>query len=310
MWIHFSKSSSNSYGGGLNEPFRYFGRLLSDKFQTENIVFPLGEIEICLTSPPSKKDNEKRKEWFEKLPHYYRGKTMIRVTLPMAEQEKNLTDVLEVINQAFEIIITKKKKDDRYDPQRLKAVLSELEKELQETDLRELNNKYENLLKQEAIDKRLQERIIREQSNEEKNKLIYDLRFMYYLPNVDKLYFSPYENRFCERILEKLREKKFRLPNYTHLYVMVSDTFENSLYHAVRAENWFVYGIAVLENFADYPVKQEIEKQRIVFDLIKQGLNDIAKIDKLDTKTLNEALDDVEQKIFNRKKGKTELPNA
>ncbi|GAA3977898.1 hypothetical protein GCM10022246_32720 [Pedobacter ginsengiterrae] len=103
--------------------------------------------------------------------------------------------------------------------------------------------------------------------------MVYDLRFMYYLPNVDKFYFSPYENRFRERILEKLREKKFRLPNYTHLYIMISDTFENSLYHAIRAENWFVYGIAVLENFADYPAKQEIEKQRIVFDLIKQGLN-------------------------------------
>lgn len=310
MWIHFSKSSSNSYGGGLNEPFRYFGRLLSDKFQTKNIAFPFGEIEICLMSPPSKKDNEKRKEWFGKLPHYYRGKTMIRVTLPMAEQEKNLADVLEVINKAFEIIITKKKKDDRYDTQQLKLVLSELEKELQEADLWELNYKYENLLKQEAIEKLLQERAIREQSNEEKNKLIYDLRFMYYLPDVEKLYFSPYANRFCERILEKLREKKFRLPHYTHLYVMVSDTFENSLYHAVRAENWFVYGISVLENFADYPAKQEIEKQRIVFDLIKQGLNDIAKIDKLDTKILNEALDEVEQKIFNRKQGKTELPNA
>lgn len=281
-----------------------------DKFQTENIEFPYGEIEICLAFSSSKEKNQVRKEWFAKLPHYYRGKTMVRVTLPMAEKEKNLTDVLEVIDKAFEIIISKKKQDDGYDPQKLKATLSQLGKELQETDLWKLNDKYENILRQEAIEKRLQERAIREQSDEEKKKLVYDLRFMYYLPNVDKFYFSPYENRFRERILEKLREKKFRLPNYTHLYIMISDTFENSLYHAIRAENWFVYGIAVLENFADYPAKQEIEKQRIVFDLTKQGLNDIAKIDKLDAKILKEALDEVEQKIFNRKQGKTELPNA
>jgi len=308
MWIHFSKSSYGSYGGGLNEPFCYFGRVLSDKFQTENIEFPYGEIEICLTFL-SPKDDQKRIDWFNKLPHYYRGKTMVRVALPMVEEEKNLTDVFQIIYKAFDIIIAKKKKDDIFDTEKLKSTLIQLEKELQSTDLWELNSRYENLLRQEAIEKRRQERIIRKQSNDEKKKLIYDLRFYYSLPNTEKLYFSPYDNRFCDRILEKLREKKFRLPNYTHLYIEVSDTFENALYHAARAENWFVYGIAVLENYAGYPKKEEIEKQRIVFDLIKQGLYDIAKIDKLDTKILNEALDEVEQKLFNRKQRKTEMPS-
>lgn len=310
MWIHFSKSSSGSYGGGLTEPFCYFGRIISDKFQSENIEFPYGEIEICLAFSSAKsKENQQHKEWFEKLPHYYRGKTMVRVTLPMVEEEKNITNVLQFIYKAFDIIISKKKKDDNYDPLKLKETLFQLGKELQETDLWELNLRYENLVKQETIEKYRIERAVREQSNEEKKKLIYDLRFMYYLPNIDKLYFSPYEYRFCERILGKLREKKFRLPNYTHLYIMVSDTFENALYHTGRVQNWYVYGIAVLENFEDYPLKQEIEKQRIVFDLIKQGLNDIAKIDKLDTQILNEALDEVEQKLFYRKQQKTQMPN-
>ncbi|MDR2905896.1 MAG: hypothetical protein LBU73_08080 [Helicobacteraceae bacterium] len=297
MWIHFNKSSYGSYGGGLNEPFRYFGRILSDKFQTENIEFPYGEIEICLTFL-SPKDDQKHIDWFNKLPYYYRGKTMVRVVLPMVEEEKNLTDVFQLIYKAFDIIISKKKKSDIYDAEKLKSTLILLEKELQTTDLRELNSKYENLLRQEAIERHIRERIIREQTNDEKKRLIYDLRFYYSLPNTEKLYFSPYDNRFCGRILEKLREKKFRLPNYTHLYIIVSDAFENALYEAVRAENWFVYGIAVLENYADYPAKEEIEKQRIVFDLIKQGLYDIAKIDKLDIKILNEALDEVEQKLF------------
>lgn len=303
MWIHFSKRSYGSSGGGLNEPFRHFGRIIADKFQSDNIEFPYGEIEIGLAFPSSKaKDNQKYCEWFDKLPHYYRSKTMVRVTLPMMEEEEeNITSVLQFINKAFEIIVSKKKKEDGYETVKLKASLFQLGKELQEINLWELNNRYENIIRKEAIEKRKQQRAIREKANEEKKKLIYDLRFMYYLPNIGKLYFSPYSERFCDLILEKLREIKFRLPNYTHLYIMVSDTLENSLYHAVRAENWFVYGITAIKNHSEYPRKNEIEKQRIVFDLIKQGLNDIAKIDKLDTQSLNEALDEVEQQLFNRK---------
>jgi hypothetical protein len=55
--------------------------------------------------------------------------------------------------------------------------------------------------------------------------------------------------------------------------------------------------MAVIENFADYPAKQEIEKQRIVFDLLQQGLNDVAVIDKLDLQILSETLDEVKNSI-------------
>ena len=48
----------------------------------------------------------------------------------------------------------------------------------------------------------------------------------------------------------------------------------------------------------DYETKTEIEKQKIIFSLIKEGLYDIARIDKLDVKVLNEVLDEVEKKIF------------
>jgi hypothetical protein len=297
MWIHFSKNSSNSYGGGLNEPFRYFGRLLSDRFQTESINFPYKEIEICLAFPSSKNDNEKRKEWFEKLPHYYRGKTMIRVTLPISSQEKNLADVMEVINKAFEIIINKKKKDDNYDAQKLKTTLANLEKELQETDLWKLNSKYENLLRQETIERNRLERITRQQANIEKKKLIYDLRLYNHLPNTDEKYFFPHNRQVCEMVFEELHKNKFRLPDYTHMLVVVSDTFENALYSTTKVYNWQGFGLAVFKDYTDFPTKTEIEKKRIIFDLVKQGLNDMAEIDKLDKKVLNEILDKVENNI-------------
>ncbi|NDV67180.1 hypothetical protein, partial [Bacteroides sp. 224] len=58
MWIYFSKSSFGTYGGGLKEPFQYFGRIISDKFKKENIELPFEEIEIQLAffSPKAKKD--------------------------------------------------------------------------------------------------------------------------------------------------------------------------------------------------------------------------------------------------------------
>jgi hypothetical protein len=299
MKIHFIKSEYGTYGGGLVEPFRYLYRVVSDRFQAESIKFSFEEIEIQLALLLPKIKKEEYIKWYNKLPTYYRGKNMVRVILPVTERQKNLTDVFQLLYKSFDILALKKKKDDIFDTEKIKTTLSQLEKELQATDLWELNRKYELLLRQEFIEKVRQDRVIREQANDEKKRLIHDLRFYYKLPDVEKYgYFSPYDNEFCYKILENLRERKFRLPNYTHLYILVSDTFENALYRAVRGYNWHVYGIAVLENYADYAKKKEVEKQRIVFELIKQGLSDIAKIDKLDSKTLNEVLDEVEQSIF------------
>lgn len=298
MWIHFSKSGDSWGGGTLNEPFIYFGRIIADRFKAEDIQFPYGEIDICLTLPPID-ENKQRKVWFNKLPHYYRGKTMIRISLPIIEQEQNLQDVFKFIHKAFDIIISKKKKGDSYDTNKLQNALCELERELQETDLWELHNKNKKLINQETIEKHKQERNTRKQSNLENKRLIRDLRLMYSFPDVELKYFSPYENIFCDNVLQKLRDRKFKLPNYDHLYIQVSDTFDNALLRSIRAEKWFVYGIAVLENYNEYPKKQEVEKKRIVFDLLKQGLMDIAIIDKLDVEILNEVLDEEEKKYFN-----------
>ena len=300
MQIDFIKCEYGvSYGGRLVEPFRYMGRIVSDRFQAEKIEFSFPKIEIQMTSLLPDEKDDKRIDWYNKLPIYYRRKNMVQVILPVAKKEENLTDVFHLIDEVFDILTSKKKKDDTFDTEKVKTSLLRLKKELQTTDLWELNHKYKVLLRQEHIEKVRQDRVIREQANDEKKSLIYDLRFYYQLPNVEEYgYFSPYDNQFCEKIFEKLRQKKFRLPNYTHLYIVVSDSFENALCRAVRSEKWHIYGVAVLENHTDYATKNEIEKQRIVFDLIKQGLNDIAKIDKLDSRTLNDVLDEVEQSVL------------
>jgi hypothetical protein len=303
MKLYFVKSGNGRFGGSFDAPLQYLHRVISDRFQAEGITFPYENIEITLSLPPVETKNvderqQKHIDWYNKLPHYYRGKKMLIVYLSYSEKDENLTDAFRLTYAAFDIIGAKKKKNDNIDTEKIKLTLQQLEKELQTTDLWELHHKYKLLLRQETIELSRKDRMIREQSNDEKKRLIYDIRFMYHFENIGLKYFAPYNIEFCERILTRLREKKFRLPRYTHLYISCSDTFENALYHAIRGENWFVYGIAVLKNYADYPAKTEIEKQRIVFDLIKQGLMDIAKIDKLDIQSLNDVLNEVEQKYF------------
>lgn len=300
MQIDFIKSGYNSYGGTFNEPFRYIGRIISDRFQAQGIEFPFIEIEIQLahfSNKPKGKDKEIYNGWFNKLPNYYRGKNMVRVTLPVFETEKAVDDVFKLIYRGFEIIFTKKKKDDLYDTEKVKLVLSLLETELQNTDLIKLNEQYESLLYQEALTRRIAERKSRENRIIENKKAIRDLRFYYHFENIGYRYFDPYDNEICDNILIKLRKRKFKLPDYTHLYVQVSDSFENALYKAVRGENWFVYGIAALEDYVGYASKNETEKKRIVFNLIREGLNDIARIDNLDLQILNDVLDEVESDI-------------
>lgn len=67
---------------------------------------------------------------------------------------------------------------------------------------------------------------------------------------------------------------------------------------AVRYEQWYIYGIATLDNYTEYLNLTDRQKAKIVFNIIKMGLNDVAKIDKLDTHTLNKVLDKVELTYF------------
>jgi len=300
MYIYFRKSGYGTYGGSLDEPFEYFGRIISDRLEKEEVEFPFEEIEVELalfSIKPKGKDKEVYNDWFNKLPNYYRGRNMIRITLPIFKNEKTLEDIFQLVYKAFEILFIKKKKDDFYDTEKIKQILLLLESELQNTDLYKLNKQYDLLLFEEALARRIEERTERKNRTIENKKAIRDIRFYYHFEDIGKLYFSPYNYNLCKKILIKLREKKFNLPDYTHLYIQVSDSFENTLYQTTRYEDWYVCGVAVLKDYKDFPKKNEEEKNRIVFNLIKEGLLDIARIDKLDLETLNHVLDEVESEI-------------
>lgn len=47
---------------------------------------------------------------------------------------------------------------------------------------------------------------------------------------------------------------------------MVSNTFNNALSMAVRYEQWYIYGIATLDNYTEYPNLTDKQKAKIVFN--------------------------------------------
>ena len=301
MQIYVSHTTYNSYGGGFDKPLTYLNSIISDRFQAENIEFPYREIEIFFAYLSHKVKDARYIEWYSKLPYYHRGKNAVKITLPVPAKPSTLIDIFAHLNKAFDILISKKKKTDTFDSEKVKATLLKLEKDLQSADLYEIHTNYEAAYRQNRIEKVRQNRAAREQSETEKKQLIRDLRFYTGFSGRERPYLDPSDQLLCNDIsngiLEKLRENKFRLPGYTHLYIMASDSFENALYESLKLESWHEYGIAVLQDYTNFTLKKEHEKKRIIFDLIKQGLYDIAKIDKLDIDILNEALNEAESKL-------------
>ena len=301
MQIYINHTTYNSYGGGFDKPLTYLNSIVSDKFKAENIEFPYREIEIMFAYLSRKVKDAQYIEWYSKLPYYQRGKNGVKITISVPAKPSSLVDIFAHLNEAFDILISKKKKTDTFDSEKVKATLLKIEQDLQSADLYEIHANYETAYRQNRIEKVRQNRADRGQSGTEKKQLIRDLRFYTGFSGSDRQYLDPDDQHLCNSItygiLERLRENKFRLPGYTHLYIMVSDSFENALYESLKLESWHEYGIAVFQDYTNFTHKKEHEKKRIIFNLIKQGLYDIAKIDKLDFDILNEVLNEAESKL-------------
>jgi hypothetical protein len=78
-------------------------------------------------------------------------------------------------------------------------------------------------------------------------------------------------------------------PTYHHLYIQVAQTIDEALKQSFSIEDWYVNGLAVID-FENYKQKTEKEKEKIVFDIMVNGLKDIANIDKLDNTILEETI--------------------
>lgn len=307
MDINFTITKYGVYGGGLNKPFQYFGKIISDHLRADGIESSLTEVLIIFAYPLTSRKNQSSdyKTWFGELPYirFAKNRTAVTVTLPFCDAtQKPLRTELDAVfrktAEAFELIESKRKRSDLFETALILSSLAGLQKQLNPEDVEAANGVYELQYRASRIEKNRCDRLGRENENAGLSRLIYDIRFYYHFENIGNRCFYPYANEFCDEILQKLRDRKFKLPRYSHIYVMVSDTLENAMYHATRLENWYVYGLAVLENPENYAARGETDKKRIVFDLLKNGLIDVAKTDTLDIVTLNEVLDEVEKKHF------------
>jgi hypothetical protein len=141
-----------------------------------------------------------------------------------------------------------------------------------------------------TLERAIDLRELRKKSHKPKDKVIRDLRVYY--TGLPKKALYPYDYQYSEIFKNLLKKKKFACPTYHHLYIQVEKTIEECLQRSIPIENWYIYGIAVIDY--DNYLKQSIDgKEKIVFDLIVKGLKDIADIDGLDSPIIDETIDEI-----------------
>jgi hypothetical protein len=322
MLIDFHFTTYNTYGGGFKPPLLYFNDFLSDYLKDNGIASSIEKLEITFAYPPKVKTKQNKSfyEWYDKLPYirFSDKRKTLNITVRFNEAYKLLIKgkplydenlypnemlplVCDKLIETFDIISKKLKKDDTLDTDKIKNLITDFKNKAQKEELYKIDKSYAAKRREELIGLREADRKRRSEANTEKNRLIQDIRFYYHFDDdgIDRYrYFSPYDDQIRGMILGTLRELKFYCPNYTHLYIQVADSYEEALMNSASSEIWFVRAPVVLESPRDYQKKSDKEKKQIVFDLIKAGLLDIAKIDKLDENKLKTALDKAQKEFL------------
>jgi hypothetical protein len=308
MKIFINFTTENQYGSFAKSPLRYFHLYLSDLLSDIKSPVKSLEINFAYASKNQNENSERFLEWYNSLPYarFTKKSGLFSVTIPfpeLYEYQENIENypifppLFERLREAINLIDKKMQKNGISLKEPIEPILNKTEREISKENLERIHKLYELKCRQDCISKNLADRERRKNANEKANKLIYDIRFYCRVEGMSNLDFSPHHIDICNKILKSLRAEKFKLPNFTHLYLCVSDSFENALYHSTRFYNWFVYGIALLKNPRQYAIKNESEKKQIVFELIKEALFDIAKIDKLDIEVLNKTLDKIKKEL-------------
>jgi hypothetical protein len=95
-------------------------------------------------------------------------------------------------------------------------------------------------------------------------------------------------------VLRQLIQKEFKCPHYHHLYISIADTKDEALKRAIIVEDWFTYGVAVLKEETLLKADHN-EQQALVLNALKEGLLDIAELDKLDKSKILDAISEAKE---------------
>jgi hypothetical protein len=328
MKIYVSPNTAGRYGGALNGNLRFLPNAIQTLLDNTGFNSTFDELWLTLSYPPmyvlpGVVGMEKQfLEFYDKFPYSRLNRKFkkIEITLKAPEfsehfdlkdqskysnrfdienQYKNLSEadlgkiLIDKYLEAGEIINSKIKKADKFEFELFRDLLTSLKNKISSDFLDALSKEQTIKVKDEVLDRAVKLREERKRANKVKDKKVRDLRVYYNgLPN-KALY--PYDYQYTEIFRNLLRSSGLMCPTYHHLYVQVAKTLEDGIRNSFALEDWYVNGVAVI-NYDDYLGRSESEKEKIVIDLISNGLLDIADIDNLDIAIVKGVTDKVKVK--------------
>jgi hypothetical protein len=338
MKIYVSPNTVGKSGGALNGNLRFLPNVIQAELDNSGFTSTFNEFWLTLSYPPMYvlpgvvSMVDKFFEFYNKFPYSRldRRYKKIEIVLKAPEfsehfdlkdqdrysnrfeiesQYKNLSEtdlgaiLIDKYLEAGGIINSKIKKGDRFDFETFRAALLSIRSKISKDFLETTNAEQIIKVKDETLDRAIKIREERKRANKVKDKRVRDLRVYYNgLPN-KALY--PYDYQYTEIFRNLLRSNGLMCPTYHHLYIQVAKTFDDGLRNSFSIEDWYVNGISVLD-YEDYLKRTESEKEKIVIDLISNGLLDIAIIDNLDDTIVKNIIDKVRKEgldtelVFNK----------
>ena len=299
MKIKNTYSKRYCFINNLSVPYQFLDVYINEKLSQLHISSSIEYLEINFVYPLSKKtEDQDYTDYYNKLPKvsFLKNRTQVKINIPFNNTENNASQptlpiYLSKIIGVFEILKKKEKPTDSFNTLDIITCLKDIEKNLTIVKLIEFNTQQDEFLKKQTIAANIKDRLDRSNSKILPNRLIFDLRVYFYPDNLEEFSLKFFKYEICSHLLKKLRKKKFKLPVYSQIFIIISDKWENALSYYER-ENWKAYGLSILDENINYNNLDDLEKFKISFDLIKNGLLDIAKNDNLDMNILNEVFEE------------------
>lgn len=329
MEIYLSHSTAGRYGGiQFGGILKHFDRYIQQKAKDEKFESSFEEFWLTFAYPPlymlpqvvgMRRDFLR---WYATLPEsrVSRRYKKIDVTIQLPEfaehfdledqkkyknkysidgEYQNLGE-LELANilidkyvEAIELVKPKIKATDSFDTSRLIAIVTAIKCELSRDFLQRISVEESEKYLDEILRSAIESRKTRKATLKEADKGIRDLR-TYYV-DLPRKSFYPYDSQYLEIFRNLLSRSDLRCPTYHHLYIQVAKNREEALRHSESFTDWYIYGIAIVD-YEDYKKKNEGEKSKAVFNLICDGLFDIAEIDNLDKDLIQRTIDEIAEK--------------
>lgn len=342
MKIYLSSSTAARSGGGLRNKLSFLDRTIQQRLDDSGFKCSFEELWLTLAYPPMyilpgvvgmeikfneyyntypySRINRKYKkieitlkapefsEYFDKAEHLkYKNKFTIE------KEFENISDVelakilIDKFIMAGDIINGKLKKEDAFDYSIYKETLLNLKGEISLDFLIQNSTEQASQISDYVINHAINLRKQRAVENKPKDKPIRDLRIYYVDLPLKALY--PFDFIYTEIFLNLLSKNRLMCPTYHHLYIQVGENMEECLKKSIPPEDWFINGIALID-YKDYLTKTNEEKDKIVFETIIKGLQDIFTIDKLDIEILNKIIQQIAPKGLNTELEWTTIENS